>query len=97
MNDWNAQGTRRPVEGIDRLDDLARPGCGTGAVGIVGEVPLVQIDANDGGVRERGEFLKASRQDAALPINIDVHFNAPSCRVAHVKGKKRLSNRTCHF
>jgi hypothetical protein len=52
---------------------------------------LMKIDANDGCVRKRSEFLEAGRQLPPAPVNIDVHAKHSSLNAAHVKGRRLLA------
>ena len=66
MDDRDAEPARLVVKGVDRGDDLPRPGRRARAVGRVGEMALMHVDRDHGRLAAVGVELEPVRQDAAI-------------------------------
>jgi hypothetical protein len=85
------------MEDVDLFYDFARSRRWTRAFGIVGQMPLMKVDANDGCVRERNEFFEACWQVASVPVNIDVHSKHSLIQVAYATGRNLFPIRLVIF
>ena len=78
MDDRDAEKAGGGVEAVDAVHHFARAGRRTRTVRRIRKVALMQIDRDDRGVRDGGEFLEAPRQGPSFAVNKCVHASLPA-------------------